>query len=290
MKSEQVQRALETVLTQELLAPYRYDIPGFARNVLNIELHPGQIEYANTVMARGMDGWSPAYHTIALSSGNRAGKTMVLAIIIFHSVLYKIGARPPSEEDFADIKTLRRWRASTYMWFHFAIQQEIAELVYTEIVNFLSGTHVAQKGKGCVLTELMPTVAQWERKYNGDYRWIVLDDRLGGGQIHFRTTAERGVGTLGRDMHGISFDEAGFEAKLTYIINNVMHLRRLGTGGQLLLVSTPEEGLTEFADYWLMGEPGAPDRHKGRMSVRMSTRDNVGFGINQKTLTSSSPA
>lgn len=262
-----------------IFARYRFDIRGFAQDLLGIKLHPGQVRYARKVMARGVDGWRPAYHTIALSSGNRAGKTMVLAIVIMHSCIFKLGMMPPLDSE----KDRRRWQRASYMWFHFAIQQEIAELVYTEITNILQGTHVAQKNNGCPLSEMMPSVAVWDKKFNGDYRWIVFDARLGGAEIHFRTTAEKGVGTLGRDMHGISFDEAGLERNLTWIVDNVMHLRRLGTGGQLLLVSTPEEGLTEFADFWFMGDEDSPDRRRGRMSVRMSTRDNVGYGIDQKT-------
>lgn len=224
---------------KSIFAKYRFDIEGFARDLLGIKLHPGQVRYARKVLARGVDGWRPAFHTIALSSGNRAGKTMVLAIVIMHSCIFKLGMKPPMDSE----KDRRRWQKAAYMWFHFAIQQEIAELVYTEITNILQGTHVAQKNNGCPLSEMMPSVAVWDKKFNGDYRWIVFDARLGGAEIHFRTTAEKGVGTLGRDMHGISFDEAGLERNLTWIVNNVMHLRRLGTGGQLLLVSTPEEGL-----------------------------------------------
>jgi hypothetical protein len=82
-------------------------------------------------------------------------------------------------------------------------------------------------------------------------------------------------------MHGISFDEAAFEPHLEFVVGEVLHLRRLTTGGQLLLISTPTQGLTAFADMWETGNPESPDRRATRMSQRMSTRDNIGFGLEQ---------
>jgi hypothetical protein len=39
------------------------------------------------------------------------------------------------------------------------------------------------------------------------------------------------------------------------------------------------EGLTAFADKWQQGNPEAPDRLIDSMSLRISTRENVGYGI-----------
>lgn len=268
------------------IGAYRWDVPGFARDVLGIKLHPGQIRFANAVVKRNRNAfWRAAYLTLALSAGNRAGKTLILAIVIIHSVIFKLGLPYEGGEE-----AQLRWLKRPYLWFHFAIQQEIAELVFTEIVTILSGSHLAQQELGCPLADQFETQGQkpadWEKKYNGDYRWIVFAQVLGGGEVHFRTTAEKALGSLGRDMNGISFDECGFEPKLQYVVDNVLHLRRLGTGGQLLLVSTPEEGLTEFSDLWFMGDPEQPDRAPNRMSLRMSTRDNIGFGLDQEVFDS----
>jgi hypothetical protein len=46
-------------------------------------------------------------------------------------------------------------------------------------------------------------------------------------------------------------------------------------------VGTATEGLTAFADAWYEGDPDAPDRKTDKMSLRMSTRENIGFGIQQ---------
>lgn len=254
----------------------RWDIEFFATRFLGFKPHPGQIRFWRLVLRRASNATAPAYLDINVSAGNRAGKTLMLAVAILHSTLFKIGL--PSPNPYSD-RDVQSWLSATYDWYHFAIQQETSELVYYELVRLLSGSHEAQQRGGCPLLDELGQIVDWSRKYRGEYLWMVVHPAFGGGNIHFRTTAERGIGSLGKDMHGISFDECAFDPNLTFIINEVLHLRRLSTGGQLILVSTPTEGLTEFADRWFEGDPDAPDRKVGSISMRMSARDNVGFGI-----------
>ena len=255
----------------------RWDIEFFAYRFLGIRLHPGQVRAAKAVLARDSSKWRAAYLTIILSAGNRAGKTLTLAVLGLHACFYKLGMRQP---DFASDKDIERWMKAEYFWYHFGVQQEIAELVYLEIVRIFMGTHPAQKD-GCPLTREVPQVAVWDKKYNGEYRWIVLHDLFGGAEIHFRTTKEKGIGSLGRDMHFITYDECGFDDKLDFVFGEVLHTRRGATGGQVVLVSTPTAGINLFADIWETGNPEAPDRRRNRIALRMSTRDNIGFGISQ---------
>lgn len=230
------------------------------------------------MLMRSSDGVAPRYLDINVSAGNRAGKTLMLAIGIFHSTLFKLGMPSPSA---LNERQLESWLTATYEWYHFAIQQETSELVYYELVRILSGTHEAQKGKGCPLLEEVGQVAEWTRKYRGEYLWMVVHPVFGGGQLHFRTTAEKAIGSLGKDMSGISYDECGFDPNLTFIVNEVLQFRRLSTGGQLILISTPTEGLTDFADRWYEADPDVPDHKPDAISMRMSTRDNIGYGIDQ---------
>lgn len=263
---------------QEDLQRGSWDIPFWSERFLGVKMHPGQIRFANAVRARNKTLWRAAYLTICCSAGNRAGKTLALAIVILHSIFYKIGTKPPADSS----KDLERWMKAEYVWYHFGIRQEISELVFWELVKLATGVHEAQHGgDGCPLSNEIPDWASWDKKYQGEYRWFVLSPLFGGGQIHFRTTMEKALGTLGRDMHGISYDECGFDTNLDFVIGEVLDLRRLGTGGQLLLVSTPTEGLTSFADVWETGNPEAPDRKPNRYSVRMSTRENVGYGLDR---------
>lgn len=255
----------------------RWDLARFAWEVLGVRPHPGQKRLFEAVLKRTPDRWKPFFLTLMISAGNRAGKTLAVAIVIMHSVIYKMGLPPPDPTSEASVM---RWAKQSYEWYHFAIQQETSEIVWEEIVKLLSGTHEAQKEGRCPLTDALgPTVAQYDKKFHGDYRWIVFHPALGGGEIHFRTTGERALGGLGKDMNGISYDECAFDPNLEFVFNEVLNMRRLSTSGQLILISTPTEGITQFADLWATGDPAAPDRWPGRFSMRMSTRDNVGYGI-----------
>lgn len=261
------------------LARGRWDTDFFSERFLGITPHPGQSEMFRAILMRDPTGWRPRYLDIAVSAGNRAGKTLGEAIAHFHSTFYKLGQRPPS---MRDERSLRRWVNLDYEWYHFAIAQETSELAFIEISRILQGTHEAQK-HGCPLTqELGPQVARWDKKYRGEYLWLQIHPAFGGGSIHYRTTGEKAIGSLGKDMHGISYDEGAFDPNFEFVMSEVLHMRRLSTGGQLWAVGTSTEGLTSFADFWYKGDPDAPDRHPDKMSLRMSTRQNIGYGIDQE--------
>lgn len=262
-----------------MLAETRYDIPGFAR-LLGIEPHPGQIRLWQELILRDQTLFRPYWLTICVSAGNRAGKTLWLAISVLHHTLFKMGLRPPNPHDDAE---LQRFARLPYEWYHFGIQQEVGELLFFAIDQLLQGQHEAQRQTGCPLTDSFGMIAKTDLKERGEYRWIVIDPVMGGGQVHFRTTAERGVGSLGKDMHGISFDECAFERNLSFVVNEVLHNRRLSTGGPMMLISTPSEaeGFAEFEDEFKRGDPENPLHEPDRVSFYMSTRENIGFGIDR---------
>lgn len=249
----------------------------FARHRLGIELHVGQLAFAGLVLARDRSRlYSAKYLTLLLSAGNRAGKTALLAIIIIYCCLDKTNKAKPTNDAEAV-----RWLASEYHWYHFGIAQEVADLVFNDIVRILKGTHEGQGDRGCPLTAAGP-VAETIGKEYGEYRWIRFAAEWGGAEVHFRTTGEKALGQLGKDMHGISFDEAGIERNLPFLIKEVFGMRRLGTGGQLLMASTPSEALgSDFADTWELGNFENPKRLVSYASLRMSTRYNIGYGLDQ---------
>lgn len=254
------------------------DIGFFAERWLGIRGHPGQLAWWAACAERGENGWSPRYLTTVVSSGNRAGKTTAMAIVVLHHTLYKLGLRPPRPGDVPDAE---RWSRAPYQWYHVAPTQGQAELVHQEINRILAGSHMAQQGRGCPLTEAFPGIAVTDRKYRGEYLWIVISPLFGGGEIHFRTTQEKAKALLGIDMNGISFDEAAFELYLATIHDEVLNLRRLSTGGPLHYIGTPTEGTVEYRDLWLRGDPDNPERDPQVRSFRISTRDNIGYGVRQ---------
>ena len=258
------------------LAIGRTNIEFFARRWLGIKGHPGQVSWWNACQERDESGYRPRYLTTVVSAGNRAGKTMAMAVLCLHHALYKMGIQQPNPNDPNDA---RRWSNVPYDWYHIGIQQETAELVHREISSILSGNHPAQKGQGCPLKDELGTIATLDKKYRGEYLWIKFHPLVGGASIHFRTTQEKAKALLGKDMNGISFDEAAFEPHLVEIYQEVLNLRRLSTGGPLHFIGTPTEGIGDYSDLCEMGNTENPSRDTQFISFRLSTRDNVGYGL-----------
>mgnify|MGYP003644878149 CR=1 FL=1 len=261
------------------LAAGRNDPVFFAKRWLGIELHAGQTAWVEGIAARDESGWRPKYLTTVCSAGNRAGKTLGMAVAVFHSAFYKLGVQPPDGTD----KDAMRWQTAPYEWYHVGIQQETAELVHREISMILEGGHPAQRGRGCPLISEIGKVVDHVRKYRGEYLWLQFHPLVGGANVHFRTTQDKAKALLGKDMNGISFDEAAFEPHLMQIYQEVLNLRRLSTGGQLHFIGTPTEGINDYADLWEMGNPNREDKDPQVFSFRLSTRDNVGYGLTPDT-------
>jgi hypothetical protein len=261
------------------LARGRSDIEFFASRWLGIKGNPGQVAWWKACADRAEDGFRPRYLTTVVSAGNRAGKTLAMAVVCLHHALYKLGIRPPEKGNSSDAG---RWINDPYEWYHVGIQQETAELVHREISMILQGGHQAQANRGCPLTSELGKIADFEKKYRGEYLWIKFSPIVGGASIHFRTTQDKAKALLGKDMQGISFDEAAFEPHLVTIYQEVLNLRRLSTGGPLHFIGTPTEGHNDYSDLWEMGNPENPNRDDQFISFRLSTRDNIGFGLRQE--------
>lgn len=260
------------------LARGRADIGFFSKRFLGIELHPGQMRFA--VAATMLVGYRLAFLDIALSSGNRAGKTLVLAIVVLHHTFYKLGIQPA---ETGEVQDTVRYANAPYHWYHVSYEGKVANILYGELVKILAGSHPAQRGAGCPLIDQIGPIVEWDRKELGEYPWVKISMTFGGGEIHFRHTNEKAKALLGLDMNGISFDEAAFEIYLHDVRQEVLHLRRLATGGPIYWISTGTEGYNAFADLWEEGNPENPHRHPRRLSLRMSTRDNIGYGIDQES-------
>lgn len=257
----------------------RWDVDFFCERFLGFRPHPGQSRLFKAYITRDETRWMARYLTLAIAAGNRAGKTLGLAVVILHSTIFKMGKEPPNP---LDIRSVERWLSLGYEWYHFGIHSEVSELVFYEITKLFAGTHEAQKA-GCPLTEALgENIADWSKKYRGEYLMIRLHPLLGGGVIHFRTTGERAIGSLGKDMDGESYDECAFDPNFDFVVDEVLHMRRMSTGGQLILIGTMTEGLTAFADKWAEGDPASPDKKIDSYSLRISTRENIGFGIDQR--------
>ena len=261
------------------LARGRNDIAFFAERWLGVRGNPGQVRWWEACAERDDTGYRPRYITTVVSAGNRAGKTLAMAVVCLHHALYKLGLASP---DASDPQSYKRWSDTPYEWYHVGIQQETAELVFREIETLLGGSHPAQKGRGCAIIQELGKVIDTQKRYRGEYAWVKFNPVVGGASIHFRTTQDRAKALLGKDMNGISFDEAAFEPHLLMIYQEVLNLRRLSTGGPLHFIGTPSEGINDYAELWEKGNLENPARDEKFISFRLSTRDNIGYGLTQE--------
>lgn len=287
-------------LTGETWQKSKWDVEFWAKHYLGIILHPGQVEMTHAYLKRTPSRWRAQYLNVTVSAGNRAGKTLALAIIILHSCVFRMGLQPP--DDISDPVAVQHWGEMPYHWWHFAVEQAPAEQVFSEIIHILAGTHAAQK-RGCpwalmlgegdreqgaqrIATATQTDGVAWTTgpKERGEYAWIKLTREFGGADIHFRSTKAKALSAIGQNMHGLSFDEAGLEPNLTYLLEEVMHARRLTTGGQFFVISTPSVATSvEFMDLWYKGDPEDPFRNPRRLSLRMSSTLNIGYGMDEET-------
>lgn len=261
------------------LARGRNDIAFFAERWLGVRGNPGQVRWWEACAERDDTGYRPRYITTVVSAGNRAGKTLAMAVVCLHHALYKLGLASP---EASDPQSYKRWSDTPYEWYHVGIQQETAELVFREIETLLGGSHPAQKGRGCAIIKELGKVIDTQKRYRGEYAWVKFNPVVGGASIHFRTTQDRAKALLGKDMNGISFDEAAFEPHLLMIYQEVLNLRRLSTGGPLHFIGTPSEGINDYAELWEKGNLDNPARDEKFISFRLSTRDNIGYGLTQE--------
>lgn len=254
----------------------RLDIEFFARRWLGIEGNPGQERWWKACAERDESGWRPRYLTTVVSAGNRAGKTLAMAVLVLHHTFYKLGIESPKA---GDRSAYEAWLRAPYEWYHVGVQQEVAGLVHTDCQRILRGEHLAQRGRGCPLIKELGPVATSEKKYLGEYQMVEFHPVVGGGHIIFRSTEDKAKALLGKDMNGVSFDEAGRELYLLLVYHEVLHFRRLSTGGPLHFIGTPITDYPEYGDLWEQGNPDNPDRDPRVISLRMSTRENIGYGI-----------
>lgn len=278
----------------------RWDPVRFADVFLGIKLHKGQRRMVEAYIKRTDSRWRAQFYWLMVAAGNRAGKTLALSIIILHSCVYRIGLEPPDSADPFDVQ---RWGSLPYHWWHFAVEQAPAEQVFGEIINILGGSHPAQRqgcpwalllgnGDGTLGAQRIATATEtggvpWTKgaKERGEYAWVQFSPQLGGAQLHFRSTKAKALSAIGQNMHGLSFDEAGLQESptLRYLLEEIMHARRLSTGGQFIIISTPSaDTSTEFEDLWYTGDPKNPFRDPRRFAMQMSTRDNIGYGIDRE--------
>jgi len=248
----------------------------FAEEVLGVRLNPAQKRWFY-LLAQGDDGYSWVYRRVAHVAANQIGKTLGLAIAILWAAHNKMGVDNRNDEF---------WLGSPYKWYHLAPSQGQADLVRQDMVLLIKGAHPAQYDRDTGQrrefrwVEGLASEVKFDKYYPGILLW-------NGAQIHFRTSEDKAAALQGVRAHGCSFDEAAFEDNLLVILNQVLKLRLVSTGGPIWMVSTPN-GIND----WFEVVSDILNLHTHKPHQRMweapearqalvwsHIQDNVGYGL-----------
>lgn len=249
------------------------DIEVFARDILGVNLNPGQLRWVKRAAAT-TNGWKWAWKRVIHVAANQIGKTLGVAILILWACIYKIGVDPSDPV---------KWAQAPYVWFHLAPSQQQAYHALKDARLLFKGQHPAQTG-----TFKLPVDDSFIRETKVATYYDGLEFYGGSSVAQFRTMDNKAEALQGYRASGISVDEAAFEDHLAQVVNETLMMRLISTGGPLHLVSTPN-GMNDYFD--LVEEIRSHnDQPEDRVWVDDENRhavcwshitDNVGFGISQ---------
>ncbi|MGH8032366.1 MAG: terminase large subunit domain-containing protein [Luteimonas sp.] len=240
----------------------------FAEEILGIRLNPAQKRWFSVLVTK--DGeW--ANRLSVMVSANQCGKTLGAAILVLWATLYKFGNATADPD---------KWAEAPYFWFHVAPSQNQAYMALKDIELLVRGAHPAQVNP-CQLPPGLVIFEKVDTYYDG-FRTIL------GAEAQFRTTEDKARALQGRRAHGITFDEAAFEIHLRAVLNEVLSMRLISTGGPMIVVSTPN-GINEYfelastiKDQAVM-QPNTDGQvwltDDGQALVFATVADNVGYGL-----------
>lgn len=285
--SNLLQLSPEQAATTEALRAGRFDLEVWARDVLGVKSNPAQRRWYKLIDPMS-SGWEWRLKFVLHVAANQIGKTLGLAVIISWATFYKIGIKTDDRN---------KWYAAPYQWFHVAPSQNQAYLTLKDMTLLVKGYHPAQ-----TLPMRLPKGLFQECKIETYYDGLSV---WNGAIIQFRTTEEKAKALQGRRANGISMDECAFEDHLNAVINEVLLMRLISTGGPFIGVSTPNgindwyelvqsvldnSAIHELAteDHWALGGSCLPgdyvplwETDDGFGLVWSTIQDNVGFGITE---------
>lgn len=248
------------------------DIFYFSQEVLGVKLNRAQRRWLSRMVENnGWGGWRKK--RVIHVAANQVGKTLGLAVLIMWATLYKVGI------DYADTEA---WALSPYIWYHVSPTQQQAYIPLRDIELLAKGAHPAQ-----VLPFNLPAGLLKFEKTEQYYDGLTT---VFGAIANFRPTDEKAKALQGRRAHGISFDEAAFEDHLTSVVNEVLLMRLVSTGGPLIVVSTPN-GINDFFDLVqsvidagyhpadMAEDEKVWETDDGGLVVWSTIADNVGYGL-----------
>lgn len=195
----------------------------FAKHMLGMDLHPGQVRWLQN-----------ANQPInVLVPGNRYGKSTVVAVSHLWRCFTKRGFKPFRKD--------QHWGNFPYSTISVSVSADQAEIVFGMARKMIQ--HPAMR----------PFI---KRVYSTPFPTIVF---VNGSRMTCRSAHDNGKYVDGHRFDYVSIDEAGYIDNLKHLVNSVI-LMRLAGGGQLDLLGTPkgisESGLYFYATRGLRGVDG----------------------------------
>jgi hypothetical protein len=242
----------------------------FTEEVLGVQLNMAQQRLARHMRVDNARQWM--FKTLVVVAANQIGKTLIQACVILWCGLYKIGV-DPSDKD--------KWQRAPYLWIHLGPVQQQAYHAYKDASLLIKNEHPAQGDRGRLPKGFVTTV-KIENYYDGLEYW-------NGAQTMFRTAEHKAEAVLGYRAAGISVDEGAFVDHLTSVINEVLMMRLISTGGPLLVFSTPN-GMNDFFDLAdrIQAEGKSVEdmvwHWEDQILIWAVITDNLGFGLDQEEI------
>lgn len=203
---------MDASVLREAFARGRDDIAFFAEFFLGVTLHDGQVRWTENSTRK----------INVLVPGNRYGKSVVTAVKHLHKNTYKKGrgwhefhfGKKPFSED--------AWRAAPYSTINCSISADQSEIVFREAIALINRPTFRPFVKGTPVTPF-PRIELWN-----------------GATMHARSTSDNGKYIDGHHYAYMSYDEAGWEPQLDWLLGTVLLPRLVDWGGNIDLVGTPK--------------------------------------------------
>lgn len=196
-------------LFSELLLRCRDDIPQFARDFLDIDLHEGQIKWVNT---------RPWAHERYLAAGNRWGKSHTAAIKLLHNAFFQV--RPQKYS----------YRTDEYIAINLSITIDQACIVWNHCLRMALSSPI-----------LSQFVVADETK-NYPFPNLVLGRGKGierlRSQIWARSSSKGAIFILGHKFDFVNWDEAARDPEGQRTLDDVIRMRLVDREGRLDCTST----------------------------------------------------
>ena len=225
---------------QEVIWRGRDDIGLFSRELLGIDLHPGQEKFAKS--DRKINVLCPA---------NRYGKTTLVSIKHIHKAFYKIGVPTGN---------MKGWLGSEYLTGALAPHSQQAEVVTRTIRQILTSTFpIRVSGQRVDTNKCM--IGWFMLRVTESYPMVV--EYTNGSKTLVRSTGEDRAASIAAKAFGyIGYDEAGKSYHLEEEFHSVILPRLADFNGQLDLIGTPDASSPSFVFYqelfWRGGGDGNP--------------------------------